>query len=96
MANVRLSKKFTLQVPDVIRGALMAVGAALLTAIQQSLQNDEITLSWKYMATTALSTLVVYLVKNGVFEPAKVITTASSNLKAENAAEKINEVVTKP
>lgn len=93
MANVRLSKKFSLQIPDVVRGALLAVGAALLTAIQQSLQNDTITLSWKMMATTAVSTLVVYLVKNGVFEPAKVITTTDTNLKAENASDKIKEVV---
>ena len=93
MATVRLSKKFSLQLPDYVRGALMAVGAALLTVIQQSLQNDKITLSWKYMATTALSTLVVYLIKNGVFEQAKVITTLPSNAKAEDAAVDIKKAV---
>ncbi|HVW99732.1 MAG TPA: hypothetical protein VHA52_04700 [Candidatus Babeliaceae bacterium] len=93
MATVRLSKKFSIQIPDVIRGGLMAVGAAMLTVIQQSVQNNEWDFNWKFMATTAVSTFVVYLAKNGLFEPAKIVTTVDTNAKAVNATEKIKDAV---
>lgn len=95
MATVRLSKKFTLQVPDFVRGAILSALTAGLTIVQQSLEAGQLKFNWTVIATASVSAFVAYLMKN-YFEPAKVITTASSNLKAENAAEKINDVVTKP
>lgn len=93
MATVRLSQKYSIQVPDIIRGGLLAAGAAVLTVVQESLQKGELNFNWKVIATTAVSTLVAYLLKNGLFEPAKVITTVDTNTKAQNATEKIKEVV---
>jgi len=93
MADVRLSKKFTLQVPDFVRGALLAVGASVLTVIQQSIEKAELKFNWSIIGTTAVSAFVAYLLKNGVFEAPKVITTVDTNTKAVNATERIKEAV---
>lgn len=42
MATVKLSKKYSLDVPDFVRGALLAAGAAVLTVVQQSLEKGEL------------------------------------------------------
>ena len=95
MANVRLSKKFTLQVPDFVRGAILSALTAGLTIVQSSLDAGQLKFNWHLIGMASISAFVAYLMKN-YFEPAKVIVTAKTNLKAENAAEKVNEVVTKP
>lgn len=92
MAEVRLSKKYSLQLPDVVRGALLAAGTTLLVFIQDWLSKDS-DFDWKLALKVALGTIVSYLLKNGIFEKAKVITTADTNTKAVNATEKIKEVV---
>ena len=95
MAEVRLSKKFTLQVPDFVRGAILSALTAGLTIVQQSLEAGQLKFNWTVIGTASISAFVAYLMKN-YFEPAKVIVTAASNQKAVNANEKINEVVTQP
>lgn len=95
MANVRLSKKFTLQVPDFVRGAILAIATPILVFIQDWLDKENEPFSWKLLFKIAIASLVSYLLKN-YFEPAKVIVTAKTNQKVVNAAEKINEVVTQP
>lgn len=95
MATVRLSKKYTLQVPDYIRGALLAAGSTALVFIQEWLDKEE-AFNWRLLIKVSASVFVSYLLKNGIFEKAKVITTADTSIKAENAAEKIKEVVTQP
>lgn len=95
MAEARLSKKYSLEVPDYVRGALLAAGSTALVFVQEWLDKEE-AFNWRLLIKVSASVFVSYLLKNGLFEKAKVITTASSNLKAENAAEKINDVVTQP
>lgn len=95
MANVRLSKKYSLQVPDYVRGALLAAGSTALVFVQEWADKDE-DFNWKLMIKISASVFVSYLLKNGLFEKAKVIVTAKTNLKAENANEKIVDVVTHP
>lgn len=96
MANVRLSKKYSLQVPDYVRGALLAAGSTALVFVQEWLDKEEAEFNWKLLIKVSASVFVSYLLKNGLFEKAKVIVTAKTNQKVVNAAEKINEVVTKP
>lgn len=93
MATVRLSKKFSLDIPDVIRGGLLAVGAAVLTIIQRSLEAGELNFNWKLIGTTAISTFIAYLVKNYAFEPPKTIVVSDTNTKAVNATERVKEAV---
>lgn len=95
MATVRLSKKYTLDVPDYVRGALLAAGSTALVFVQEWLDKEE-AFNWKLLIKISASVFVSYLLKNGIFEKSKVITTADSKLKAENAAEKIKDVVTQP
>ena len=95
MAQVRLSKKYSLQVPDYVRGALLAAGSTALVFVQEWLDKEE-AFNWRLLIKVSASVFVSYLLKNGLFEKAKVITTADTNLKAVNAAEKINDVVAQP
>jgi hypothetical protein len=93
MANVTLSKKYSLQLSDFWKGALLAVGAAVLTVVQQSLEAGNLKFNWSLISTTAISAFVAYLVKNGVFEPAKTTITTDTNAKAVNVTEKVKEAV---
>lgn len=92
MATVKLSPKYNLQIPDVVRGALLAGATTLLVFIYDWLSKDT-DLDWRLALKVSAASLVSYLLKNGVFEKAKVITTLDTNLKAENASDKIKEVV---
>lgn len=91
--TVRLSKKFALQVPDFVRSAVMAALAAASTVILQSFEQGTLTFNWKVILTAAGAAFVSYLFKNGVLEPPKVITTASSNAVAQNKVEDIKAAV---
>ena len=92
MAEVRLSKKFSLQVPDFVRGAFMAVITPVLVFIQDWLDHDT-EFNWKLVLKIAVGSLVGYLIKNFAFEPAKTIVSSDTNTKAVNANEKIKEAV---
>lgn len=95
MANVRLSKKFTLQVPDFVRGAILSALTAGLTIVQTSLAAGELSFNWTAIGMASISAFIAYLMKN-YFEPAKVIVSANTNKKIENAATEIEKVVTQP
>lgn len=95
MATVRLSKKYSLQIPDYVRGALLAAGSTALVFVQEWLDKEE-AFNWRLLIKVSASVFVSYLLKNGIFEKAKVITVADTNQKAINANEKIKEVVTQP
>lgn len=93
MAQVITSKKFTLQWRDIVRGFIMAGLTSALFVIQQSVESGELKFNWHTIGMAAIGGGVGYLLKNWLIEPAKVITVAGSNVKAEDAAEKIKEAV---
>lgn len=92
MAEVRLSKKFSLQVPDYVRGALLAAGTTALVFVQDWLDKG-IDFDWKLFIKIALASLVTYLLKNGVFEKAKTIVISDTNTKAENVTQEIKKAL---
>lgn len=92
MATVRLSKKFTLQVPDFVRGAILSALTAGLTIVQQSLEAGQLKFNWTVIGTASISAFVAYLMKN-YFEPAKTVVTAGSNKQAVTATEKIKDAL---
>lgn len=96
MATVRLSKKYELAIPDYVRAALLAAGSTALVFVQEWLDKEAEPFNWRLLIKVSASVFVGYLLKNGIFEKAKVVTTADSSVKAENAAVKIKEVVTQP
>ncbi len=91
MANVRLSKRFTLQWVDTLRGALLAALSSALTLLYELIGKDPI--NWINVRNVAAVAFIGYLIKNFAVEPAKVTVTADTNTKAVNATDRIKEVV---
>jgi len=75
--QVVTSKQFTLNTRDVIRGFILAVIGAVLTAILNSLSSGTLTFNWKQIGIVAATTGVSYLLKN-FFEPATIVTPVPS------------------
>jgi hypothetical protein len=85
MANkVILSKFGSLNLSDLGKGAILAVGAPVLYLLQELIPG------WNVdpIVKVALSALITYLIKN-YFSPAAVTTTYDTNEKAEAVAEKL-------
>ncbi len=90
MANkVVLSEKGSLKWRDGLRALGLAVGAAVVERVIDAIDQGGLSIEWRPIAVTALSTALVYVLKNWLIEPAKVITTYSSNEKAKEVAEDI-------
>lgn len=66
------SKQFSLNIKDFLKGLLVAVIGAALTAIQTSISAGTIVFNWKEIGAVALTAGVAYLLKN-FFTPAQVI-----------------------
>jgi len=77
--KVIASKKFTLQLRDLLRGGIMAALTAALVVIQKVIETGEMSFNWKQVAMAAIGGGVGYLLKNWLIEPAKIITTVSGN-----------------
>lgn len=92
--NVRLSKKGSLQIADYIRGGLLAALASVLNILYDLLPKGDLSaINWKTLGISATTVFVGYLIKNGVFESPKVITTVGTNTQAEQVESRINNVV---
>lgn len=91
--QVRLSKKFSIAIPDVLRGGLMAALTSALVIVQQSIDKGDLVFNWKSIAMAAVGGGVAYLLKNFLLEPPKVITTVKNNEKGAEVKADINKVV---
>lgn len=90
MANkVILSEKYTLKLRDFLKGAYLAVIAAVAPLIQATLDRGELTFNWKTIGITALGTFIAYVIKKFALDPPTVVTTYDTNAKAANVAEEI-------
>jgi len=74
-------------------GALGAAGSVVGVLIAALGKGGFRSVDWEQMAVTFVTFFLLYLVKNGVFEPAKVITTAPSNEKAEAIVDDVKKAV---
>lgn len=94
--SVILSKKFSLIGRDYIRGLGMACLTAALVVIQSFIENGNLSFDWKQIGMAAVGGGVGYLIKNGFFEPTKVITVVpdKANLPdAETVQTGINNIL---
>lgn len=91
--KVVVSKKFSLGNRDWWRSLVMAMLTPVIFIIQQTIDKGEFVFNWKLIAMTAISAGVAYLIKNFSIEPPKTIVTTETNTKAENASQRIKEVV---
>lgn len=90
--KVILSKKFSLMGRDYIRGLIMAGLTAALVVVQTSFDVGSLEFKWKQVGMAFIAGGLSYLIKNGLFEPTKIITT-TKNISAEVVEEKIKEAV---
>lgn len=72
---MKTSPLFKLNWLDAGKGLLVAVGGAVITLVQNSLQSGSLTFDWKAIGSVALAAGLSYLAKN-FFTPAKLISPA--------------------
>lgn len=70
--TVQTNKQFTINYRDVLRGVVVAVLTAALTALLDGLQVNGLNLDWKSIGIIGLTAGVSYLVKN-VFTPTEIV-----------------------
>lgn len=63
------SKRFALNAQDFLRGLFMAVGGAVVTIVQTSLEAGNLHFNWKQIGIVAGSAACVYLAKNFFQKP---------------------------
>jgi len=73
---MQTSSLFSLDFKDLGKGLLVAVGGAVIAAVQSSLQDGRLTFNLKNIGGVALAAGLSYLAKN-FFTPAKTVTPAN-------------------
>lgn len=69
---MKTSNQFTLNLQDAGKGLIIAVGSAVITIIENTLNAGSLTFNWKQIGLTALAAAAAYLGKN-FFTSAKII-----------------------
>jgi hypothetical protein len=59
-----MSKLFSLNSSDFLKGLLLAVLTSVITIVYSSLQSGSLTFDYKLIGTTALSSALAYIMKN--------------------------------
>jgi hypothetical protein len=72
---MKTSALFTLNFRDLAKGLLVAVGGAVIAAVESSIQAGTLTINWKTIGSVALASGLSYLAKN-FFTPAQTVTAA--------------------
>ena len=72
---MKTSSLFTLDFVDLAKGLLVAVGGAVIAAIETSVQAGTLSFNWKTIGSVALASGLSYLAKN-FFTPAQTVTPA--------------------
>jgi len=72
---MKTSQLFTLDFKDLAKGLLVAVGGAIISAIETSVSAGSLTFNWKTIVGVAIASGLSYLAKN-FFTPAQTITPA--------------------
>ena len=72
---MKTSSLFTLDLKDLGKGLLVAIGGAVVSAIETSFQAGILTLNWQTIVGVAFASGLSYLGKN-FFTPAQTVTPA--------------------
>jgi len=70
---MQTSSLFSLNLQDLGKGLIVAVGGAVIAAVESSIQAGSISLNWQSIGSVALAAGLSYLGKN-FFTPAKTVT----------------------
>jgi hypothetical protein len=74
---MKTSNLYSIDLKDLAKGLIVAVGSAVVTTIQTSLQAGSLSFNWKLIGTVALGAGIAYISKN--FFTAPSIKTPVSN-----------------
>lgn len=72
MPTTTTSKTFTLNIRDLLKGLLVSVISAVLTALLPLLQDGNFKVNWSLILTVAATTGISYLLKN-FLSPAEIV-----------------------
>lgn len=72
---MQTSSLFSLNLNDIGKGLLVAVGGAVIAAVQSSLSAGSLSFNWKTIGGVALAAGLSYLAKN-FFTPAQIVSKA--------------------
>jgi hypothetical protein len=61
---MQTSPLYSLDFKDLLKGLIVAIGSAVVTTIQTSLQSGSLNFNWKLIGTVALGAGIAYLGKN--------------------------------
>lgn len=95
MPTVTTSNQFTLNSRDVLKGLIMAVILPVLTIIQTSVSNGELTFNFKAIAIAAISGFIAYIIKN-FLSPAEIVITNPPKETVDAVKEGSAEVTVNP
>lgn len=74
---MKTSNLYSLDLKDLTKGLIVAVGSAIVTTIQTSLQTGSLNFNWKLIGTVALGAGIAYISKN-FFTPSSFKTPANN------------------
>ncbi len=72
---MKTSSLFSINLADLGKGLLVAVGGAVITAVENLMQSRSLSVDWKAIGSVALAAGLSYLGKN-FFTPSKLVTPA--------------------
>ena len=69
---MQTSQLFSLNIQDLSKGLIVAVGGAIIAAVQSSIQAGSLAFNWQTIGSVALAAGLSYLGKN-FFTPAQIV-----------------------
>ena len=88
--RIIVSKKFSLQLRDYLKGLGIAVVTSTLTALQGVFESGVLKIEWKTILAVAIGAFIAYVGKN-FFAPPSVRTVYKTNNTAKEVAKTITE-----
>lgn len=84
---MKQSPLFSININDVLKGLLMAVGTPAVFLIQQTIQSGSLTFNWKSIGMAAIAGGSAYIVKNFFTPsvPTQTVTTTPAGTVTETA-----------
>ena len=74
---MKTSNLYSIDLKDLAKGLIVAVGSAVITTIQTSLQAGSLSFNWKLIGTVAIGAGIAYISKN-FFTPPSIKTPISN------------------
>jgi hypothetical protein len=72
MEKTIISRQFTIEWRDILKGLVMAVLTPVMVIVQQTLDKGDLVFNWKQLSMAAVAGAVAYIAKN-FFEPTKTV-----------------------